>query len=177
MRGAQNIVFNEDKSYVTLNVNMKGNESLKLHYWDSSEARGYAMSGEVNASIGETYGSRSDLLKFHFTPVSLDGLLSPYVTQAGVNEIHEIHTVKSGSEEEAIPSKEQPVITINLLEDSLYIRSEAHDKEKVYVLESSSNLSSWIPVKVYQGGSSIEFKLTDPVDQLRGYYRIKVKSE
>ena len=46
LRGAQNIVFNEDKSYVTLNVNMKGEESLKLHYWDSSEARGYAMSGD-----------------------------------------------------------------------------------------------------------------------------------
>ena len=177
LRGAQNIVFNEDKSYVTLNVNMKGNESLKLHYWDSSEARGYAMSGEVNASIGETYGSRSDLLKFHFSPESLDGLLFPYVKKTIDNEAHKFHTVKSDSEVEATTVKEQPIITINLLEGSLYIRSKANDKKKVYVLESSSNLDNWMPVKIYKGGSSIEFKLDDPVSELRGYYRVKVKSE
>ena len=156
---------------------MKGNESLKLHYWDSSEARGYAMSGEVNASIGETYGSRSDLLKFHFSPGSLDGLFSPYVKKTIDNEAHKFHTVKSDSEVEATKVKEQPIITINLLEGSLYIRSNANDKKKVYVLESSSNLDNWMPVKIYKGGSSIEFKLDDPVNELRGYYRVKVKSE
>ena len=54
---------------------------------------------------------------------------------------------------------------------------EATSKKKVYVLESSSNLDNWMPVKIYKGGSSIEFKLDDPVSELRGYYRVKVKSE
>ena len=47
LRGAQSIILHEGVSYVTLNANMKGNESLKLYYWDSSEERGYLMHNEI----------------------------------------------------------------------------------------------------------------------------------
>jgi hypothetical protein len=157
---------------------MKGNESLKIYYWDSSEAIGYAMSSEICASIGETYGSRSDLLKFHFSSESLDSLLSPFTPRNGEDGIRKIDTVnKDSGAGVTSPEEGQPVITINLIGDSLYIYSKAQSREKVYVLESSSNLNNWIPVQTYQGVDSIEYRLNEPANQLRGYYRIKVKSE
>ena len=73
--------------------------------------------------------------------------------------------------------EEKPVISISLIGGSLYIHSKAQSRQKVYVLESSTNLNNWIPVEIFKGIDSIEYRLNEPANQLRGYYRIKVKSE
>ena len=178
LRGAQNIVFNEGVSYVTLNVNMKGNESLKIYYWDSSEKRGYIMGSEINTSIGETLGSYSDLLELNFLNDGYDNLFSLITSDMGANVNNQIVTVSKGLGSGVTGIEiEQPVISINLIGDSLYINSRAQSREKVYVLESSSNLNNWIPVQIYKGVDSIEYRLNEPANQLRGYYRIKVKSD
>ena len=178
LRGAQTIVLHEGVSYVTLNANMKGSEALKIYYWDSSEKRGYIMGSEINASIGETLGSNSDLLKLNFSNDGYDNFFPHITSDIGANVNHQFVTVNKGLRSGVTGlEEEQPVITINLIGDSLYIYSKAQSREKVYVLESSSNLNNWIPVQIYKGVDSIEYRLNEPANQLRGYYRIKVKSD
>ena len=178
LRGAQSIILHEGVSYVTLNANMKGDESLRLYYWDSSEEKGYSMLNEINASIGETLGLYPDLLNLHFSTDSFEGVFPVISSENGASLIHQVGTAykDAGAGVTGIV-EEKPIISISLIGGSLYIHSKAQSRQKVYVLESSTNLNNWIPVEIFKGIDSIEYRLNEPANQLRGYYRIKVKSE
>ena len=66
LRGIQSPVINNGIGYVTLSVNMRGDENVILKYWDSSENKTYKMKDVIKSSVGETIGEYPNLKKLEF---------------------------------------------------------------------------------------------------------------
>ncbi|MDB4470128.1 DUF5011 domain-containing protein [Akkermansiaceae bacterium] len=56
LRGLQDVVLHEGISYVTLNVNLNGEESVSYRVWNPDDNNEYLVSGSMLLELGSTYG-------------------------------------------------------------------------------------------------------------------------
>jgi ubiquitin len=56
LRGLQDVVLHEGMSYVTLNVNLNGEESVSYRVWNPDDYNEYLVSGTMLLELGSTYG-------------------------------------------------------------------------------------------------------------------------
>jgi hypothetical protein len=57
LRGLQDVVLNEGISYVTLNVNLNGAESVSYRVWNPNDNNDYLVSGTMLLEPGKVYGN------------------------------------------------------------------------------------------------------------------------
>ena len=57
LRGLQDVVLNEGISYVTLNVNLNGAESVSYRVWSPNDNNDYLVSGAMLLELGNVYGN------------------------------------------------------------------------------------------------------------------------
>ena len=63
LRGVQDVVLNDGISYVTLNVNLNGAESVSYRVWNPNDHNEYLVSGTMLMDLGNMYG-KPELLEF-----------------------------------------------------------------------------------------------------------------
>ncbi|MDC0305730.1 hypothetical protein OAL16_00910, partial [Akkermansiaceae bacterium] len=56
LRGIQDVILNDGISYVTLNVNLNGAESVSYRVWNPNENNEYLVSGTMLLELGSMYG-------------------------------------------------------------------------------------------------------------------------
>ena len=56
LRGLQNVVLDNGISYVTLNVNLNGAESVSYQVWNPDDHNEYLVSGTMLLELGRMYG-------------------------------------------------------------------------------------------------------------------------
>ena len=56
LRGLQDVVLNDGMSYVTLNVNLNGEESVSYRVWNPDDRNEYLVSGTMLLDLGSIYG-------------------------------------------------------------------------------------------------------------------------
>ena len=56
LRGLQDVVLNEGMSFVTLNVNLNGEESVSYRVWNPDDRNDYLVSGTMLLELGSMYG-------------------------------------------------------------------------------------------------------------------------
>jgi len=56
LRGLQDVVLNDGMSYVTLNVNLNGEESVSYRVWNPNDRNEYLVSGTMLLDLGSIYG-------------------------------------------------------------------------------------------------------------------------
>jgi len=69
LRGQQEVVLNDGKSYVTLVASLAGAERVSFRIWEAGSDREYAVTKTLTMAKGETHGTPTELLK-------LDGLVA-----------------------------------------------------------------------------------------------------
>jgi hypothetical protein len=69
LRGLQEVVLANGKSYATLNVNLAEAEKASFRIWDAGSEREYGVTKTMTLEMGETYGTAEELVK-------LDGVAS-----------------------------------------------------------------------------------------------------
>jgi hypothetical protein len=57
LRGIQDVILNDGISYVTLNVNLNGAESVSYRVWNPNENNEYLVSGTMLLELGSVYGN------------------------------------------------------------------------------------------------------------------------
>ena len=57
LRGIQDVVLHEGMSYVTLNVNLNGAESVSYRVWNPNDKNDYLVSGTMQLELGGMYGN------------------------------------------------------------------------------------------------------------------------
>jgi hypothetical protein len=68
LRGQQEVVFADGKSYIAINVNLTKTEKVSFRIWDAGSDREYGVTKSMTLEMGEMYGSAEAL-------VMLDGVL------------------------------------------------------------------------------------------------------
>ena len=69
LRGLQEVVLANGKSYATLNVNLAETERVRYRIWDNQSGKEYGVTKTMTLEMGETYGTAAELVK-------LDGVAS-----------------------------------------------------------------------------------------------------
>jgi hypothetical protein len=69
LRGMQEVVLADGKSYVAINVNLKDAERVRYRIWHAEYERGYGVTKTMTLEIGEMYGTAEKFVK-------LDGVAS-----------------------------------------------------------------------------------------------------
>ncbi|MCH2384136.1 MAG: hypothetical protein MK293_02640, partial [Pedosphaera sp.] len=69
LRGMQEVVLADGKSYVAINVNLPEAEKVSFRIWDAGSDREYGVTKTMTLEMGETYGTAAELVK-------LDGVAS-----------------------------------------------------------------------------------------------------
>ena len=69
LRGMQEVVLANGKSYVAINVNLAETERVRYRIWDAGGDREYGVTKTMTLEMGEMYGSATELVK-------LDGVAS-----------------------------------------------------------------------------------------------------
>jgi len=69
LRGIQDVVLHEGMSYVTLNVNLNGAESVSYRVWSPDDHNDYLVSGTMLLELGSMYGN-PELLELDAVTVS-----------------------------------------------------------------------------------------------------------
>ena len=57
LRGIQDVILNDGISYVTLNVNLNGAESVSYRVWNPNDKNEYLVSGTTLLELGSVYGN------------------------------------------------------------------------------------------------------------------------
>jgi hypothetical protein len=57
LRGLQGVVLDNGISYVTLNVNLNGAESVSYRVWNPNDKNEYLVSGTMQLELGSVYGN------------------------------------------------------------------------------------------------------------------------
>jgi hypothetical protein len=63
LRGIQEVVLDDGKSYATLNVNLGESEKVRYRIWDGKSGKEYGVIKTMALEIGETYGTAEKLVK------------------------------------------------------------------------------------------------------------------
>jgi hypothetical protein len=69
LRGMQEVVLANGKSYVAINVNLSETERVRYRIWDAGSDLEYGVTKTMTLEMGETYGTATELVK-------LDGVAS-----------------------------------------------------------------------------------------------------
>jgi hypothetical protein len=69
LRGLQDVVLDNGMSYVTLNVNLNGAESVSYRVWNPDDHNDYLVSGTMLLELGSVYGN-PELVKLNAVTVS-----------------------------------------------------------------------------------------------------------
>ena len=70
LRGLQEVVLADGRSYATLNVNLKDAERVRYQIWDAGSDREYGVTKTMTLEMGEMYGTAAEWVK-------LDGVVPP----------------------------------------------------------------------------------------------------
>jgi hypothetical protein len=70
LRGQQEVVLADGKSYVAINVNLTEAESVRYRIWDATSDKEYGVTMTMTLEMGESYGTAEKL-------VELDGVVPP----------------------------------------------------------------------------------------------------
>jgi hypothetical protein len=70
LRGQQEVVLADGKSYIAINVNLTKTEKVSFRIWDSGNNKDYPVVKTMTLEMGEMYGTDSELVK-------LDGVVPP----------------------------------------------------------------------------------------------------
>jgi hypothetical protein len=70
LRGLQEVVLANGRSYATLNVNLGEAERVRYRIWDNQSGKEYGVTKTMTLEMGETYGTAEKLVK-------LDGVVPP----------------------------------------------------------------------------------------------------
>jgi len=63
LRGQQEVVLSDGKSYVTLVASLAGAEGVRFRIWEAGSDKEYAVTKTLTMAKGETYGTPTELLK------------------------------------------------------------------------------------------------------------------
>jgi len=63
LRGKQEVVLPNGRSYVAVNVNLAETEKVSFRIWDAGSDREYGVSKRMTLEMGETYGTAAELVK------------------------------------------------------------------------------------------------------------------
>jgi hypothetical protein len=63
LRGQQEVVLANGKSYVAINVNLTKAEKVSFRIWDAGSGREYGVTETMVLEMGETYGTAAELVK------------------------------------------------------------------------------------------------------------------
>jgi hypothetical protein len=69
LRGQQEVVLDDGRSYVAINVNLVESERAIYRIWDATSDKEYGVTMTMTLEMGEMYGTASELVK-------LDGVVS-----------------------------------------------------------------------------------------------------
>jgi len=63
LRGLQEVVLADGRSYATLNVNLAEAERVSYRIWEALSDKEYGVSQQMQLEMGETYGTATELVK------------------------------------------------------------------------------------------------------------------
>jgi hypothetical protein len=69
LRGLQEVVLANGRSYVAINVNLAETERVRYRIWDEESGKEYGVTKRMTLEMGETYGTAEEFVK-------LDGVVS-----------------------------------------------------------------------------------------------------
>ena len=65
LRGQQEVVLSDGKSYVTLIASLAATERVRFRIWEAASDKEYAVTKALTMAKGETYGTPRELLKLN----------------------------------------------------------------------------------------------------------------